>query len=221
MARRYNSKTAFSASVRMTTDGVAHDVRHAVLRLGDLPTPGRWPTSCSTTSRSRPPAPCHQPELALALSQPRRDLIGAGIEIRRRRSTRSRCPPYGHPVAEGVDVLCQLTLSWSKEGLFSRHSHQVFDLANRDRVHPLAHRDDPTSTQAERRGLERPLGLALWLELYESETVLGWAGWFRRAGWGCCRCRPCLVSCSGSRPGPAASLPPPRVRNRMGPSPGR
>ncbi|ANS62385.1 asparagine synthase (glutamine-hydrolyzing) [Streptomyces lincolnensis] len=59
--------------------------------------------------------------------------------------------------------------------LFSRRSHQVFDLVERDRVHPLPHRDDPISTQAERRGLERPLDLARWLELYEPETVPSWA----------------------------------------------
>ncbi|MBK3563402.1 hypothetical protein JHN47_06425, partial [Streptomyces sp. MBT62] len=51
-------------------------------------------------------------------------------------------------------------------------SHPVFDLVDRDRLHQVAHRDAPISTQAGRRGLERALDLALWLDLYKPEISL-------------------------------------------------
>ncbi|MEV0977555.1 asparagine synthase (glutamine-hydrolyzing) [Streptomyces sp. NPDC049915] len=56
--------------------------------------------------------------------------------------------------------------------LLSRPSHRVFDLVDPDRVRRMAERDEPVSTQAERRGLERTLDLAMWLDLYTPEIVL-------------------------------------------------
>ncbi|MEV6939956.1 asparagine synthase (glutamine-hydrolyzing), partial [Streptomyces sp. NPDC051132] len=50
--------------------------------------------------------------------------------------------------------------------LLSRPSHPVFDLVDRDRVRQAAEQDTPVSTQAARRGLERALDLAGWLDLY-------------------------------------------------------
>ncbi|MET9016592.1 asparagine synthase (glutamine-hydrolyzing) [Streptomyces olivaceoviridis] len=56
--------------------------------------------------------------------------------------------------------------------LLARPSHPVFDLVDRDRVRQAAEREAPVSTQAARRGLERALDLAQWLDLYSPELVL-------------------------------------------------
>ncbi|MFJ7151402.1 asparagine synthase (glutamine-hydrolyzing) [Streptomyces sp. NPDC100445] len=56
--------------------------------------------------------------------------------------------------------------------LLARPSHPVFDLVDRDRVRKAADRDTPVSTQVARRGLERTLDLAQWLDLYSPELVL-------------------------------------------------
>ncbi|MFI9248498.1 asparagine synthase (glutamine-hydrolyzing) [Streptomyces sp. NPDC053069] len=56
--------------------------------------------------------------------------------------------------------------------LLSRPSHRVFDLVDRDRLRRAAEREEPVSTQAARRGLERTLDLAQWLELYTPEVTL-------------------------------------------------
>ncbi|MER7970404.1 asparagine synthase (glutamine-hydrolyzing) [Streptomyces sp. NPDC096080] len=57
--------------------------------------------------------------------------------------------------------------------LLARPDHQVFDLVDRDRLHRFAHRDLPVHTQADRRGLERALDLAVWLDLYRPELRIG------------------------------------------------
>ncbi|MGW4275737.1 asparagine synthase (glutamine-hydrolyzing) [Streptomyces seoulensis] len=57
--------------------------------------------------------------------------------------------------------------------LLARPGHPVFDLVDRERVREAAHRDAPVSTQAARRGLEKTLDLALWLDLYRPEIVTG------------------------------------------------
>ncbi|MEW2515902.1 asparagine synthase (glutamine-hydrolyzing) [Streptomyces sp. NPDC046870] len=56
--------------------------------------------------------------------------------------------------------------------LLARPSHRVFDLVDRERVRQAAEREAPVSTQAARRGLERTLDLAAWLDLYSPELVL-------------------------------------------------
>ncbi|WP_030339586.1 asparagine synthase (glutamine-hydrolyzing) [Streptomyces sp. NRRL S-1022] len=56
--------------------------------------------------------------------------------------------------------------------LLARPAHPVFDLVDRDRVRAAAEREAPVSTQAARRGLERTLDLAGWLDLYTPELVL-------------------------------------------------
>jgi asparagine synthase (glutamine-hydrolysing) len=56
--------------------------------------------------------------------------------------------------------------------LLARPDHPVFDLVDRERLSRAAHREAPVSTQAARRGLERTLDLALWLDLYQPEVVL-------------------------------------------------
>ncbi|MDO0929128.1 asparagine synthase (glutamine-hydrolyzing) [Streptomyces sp. TG1A-8] len=56
--------------------------------------------------------------------------------------------------------------------LLARPSHPVFDLVDRERVRTAAERDTPVSTQIARRGLERTLDLAQWIDLYSPELVL-------------------------------------------------
>ncbi|EST19930.1 asparagine synthase (glutamine-hydrolyzing) [Streptomyces roseochromogenus] len=56
--------------------------------------------------------------------------------------------------------------------LLSRPSHRVFDLIDRDRLRTAAEREAPISSQAERRGLERALDLAQWLDAYAPEVNL-------------------------------------------------
>ncbi|WP_028801271.1 asparagine synthase (glutamine-hydrolyzing) [Streptomyces sp. 142MFCol3.1] len=56
--------------------------------------------------------------------------------------------------------------------LLTRPSHPVFDLVDQGRVKEAAHRDAPVSHQAARRGLERTLDLAVWLDMYAPEILL-------------------------------------------------
>ncbi|MEU2053264.1 asparagine synthase (glutamine-hydrolyzing) [Streptomyces bungoensis] len=56
--------------------------------------------------------------------------------------------------------------------LLARPSHRVFDLVDRDRVRQAAERETPVGSQVARRGLERVLDLAHWLDLYSPELVL-------------------------------------------------
>ncbi|MFF2407537.1 asparagine synthase (glutamine-hydrolyzing) [Streptomyces sp. NPDC058092] len=57
--------------------------------------------------------------------------------------------------------------------LLARPGHRVFDLIDRDRLRRVAEHDAPGSTSASRRGLERTLDLAMWLDMYEPELDLG------------------------------------------------
>jgi asparagine synthase (glutamine-hydrolysing) len=56
--------------------------------------------------------------------------------------------------------------------LLTRSSHPVFTLVDPDRLKRVAHREAPQITTASRRGLERALDLALWLDLYKPELIL-------------------------------------------------
>ncbi|SEC10311.1 asparagine synthase (glutamine-hydrolysing) [Streptomyces misionensis] len=57
--------------------------------------------------------------------------------------------------------------------LLARPSHRIFDLVDRDRLKRAAGREAPVSSQAARRGLERTLDLAQWLDIYQPELILG------------------------------------------------
>ncbi|MFJ4005130.1 asparagine synthase (glutamine-hydrolyzing) [Streptomyces sp. NPDC090023] len=57
--------------------------------------------------------------------------------------------------------------------LLSRPSHRVFDLLDRENVRRIAEHDSLSGTQAARRGLERTLDLAVWLDLYSPEVSIG------------------------------------------------
>ncbi|MFD5544550.1 asparagine synthase (glutamine-hydrolyzing) [Streptomyces sp. NPDC127079] len=55
--------------------------------------------------------------------------------------------------------------------LLARPGHRVFELVDREKADRAAHRPD-LADQASRRGLERTLDLAAWLDLYDPELVL-------------------------------------------------
>ncbi|MEU6091915.1 asparagine synthase (glutamine-hydrolyzing) [Streptomyces sp. NPDC047085] len=77
------------------------------------------------------------------------------------------------PYPSTQDPLYARALQDQAKDLLARPSHPVFDLVDRERVRAAAERDTPVSTQAARRGLERTLDLAVWLDLYSPELVLG------------------------------------------------
>ncbi|AIV32847.1 MULTISPECIES: asparagine synthase (glutamine-hydrolyzing) [Streptomyces] len=56
--------------------------------------------------------------------------------------------------------------------LLTRTGHPVFDLVDPGRLRRAAERRAPMNSQADRRGLERALDLALWLDLYQPELDL-------------------------------------------------
>ncbi|MGW5235394.1 asparagine synthase-related protein, partial [Streptomyces nodosus] len=76
------------------------------------------------------------------------------------------------PYPSTQDPKYALALQEHARDLLARPDHPVFDLVDRERVDRAAHRDTPQITQASRRGLERTLDLALWLDLYSPEVSL-------------------------------------------------
>lgn len=76
------------------------------------------------------------------------------------------------PYPSTQDPKYALALQGHAKDLLARPSHPVFDLVDRDRVARAARHDAPQITQASRRGLERTLDLALWLDLYKPEISL-------------------------------------------------
>ncbi|WP_306187605.1 MULTISPECIES: asparagine synthase (glutamine-hydrolyzing) [unclassified Streptomyces] len=77
------------------------------------------------------------------------------------------------PYPSTQDPKYALALQDHTKDLLARPGHPVFDLVDRERVREAAHRDTPVITQAARRGLEKTLDLALWLDLYQPEIVTG------------------------------------------------
>ncbi|MGW7084316.1 asparagine synthase (glutamine-hydrolyzing) [Streptomyces sp. NPDC054871] len=76
------------------------------------------------------------------------------------------------PYPSTQDPKYAVALQGHVKDLLAEPAHPVFDLVDRDRVARAAGRDVPQITQASRRGLERTLDLALWLELYKPEISL-------------------------------------------------
>ncbi|MGN5636578.1 asparagine synthase (glutamine-hydrolyzing) [Streptomyces sp. AC154] len=76
------------------------------------------------------------------------------------------------PYPSTQDPKYALALQEHAKDLLARSSHPVFDLVDRDRVTRAARHDAPQITQASRRGLERTLDLALWLDLYKPDISL-------------------------------------------------
>lgn len=76
------------------------------------------------------------------------------------------------PYPSTQDPRYAVALQEHAKDLLTKPSHPVFDLVDADRVRRAAQRDVPQITQASRRGLERTLDLALWLDLYKPELTL-------------------------------------------------
>lgn len=76
------------------------------------------------------------------------------------------------PYPSTQDPKYALALQGYAKDLLARPSHPVFDLVDRDRVTRAAQHDAPQITQVSRRGLERTLDLALWLDLYKPDITL-------------------------------------------------
>ncbi|MFI1167535.1 asparagine synthase (glutamine-hydrolyzing) [Streptomyces sp. NPDC020801] len=77
------------------------------------------------------------------------------------------------PYPSTQDPKYALALQDHVKDLLARPGHPVFGLVDRERVRRAAQQDTPISTQAARRGLEKTLDLAVWLDLYRPELVLG------------------------------------------------
>ncbi|MEB8336817.1 asparagine synthase (glutamine-hydrolyzing) [Streptomyces endophyticus] len=76
------------------------------------------------------------------------------------------------PYPSTQDPKYALALQEHAKDLLAKPSHRVFEIVDRDRLSVAAHRESPQITQASRRGLERTLDLALWLDMYDPELVL-------------------------------------------------
>lgn len=76
------------------------------------------------------------------------------------------------PYPSTQDPKYAVALQDHAKDLLTRPSHPVFDLLDREKLRQAAHRSAPISTQAGRRGLERALDLALWLDLYKPAISL-------------------------------------------------
>ncbi|MFI7341501.1 asparagine synthase (glutamine-hydrolyzing) [Streptomyces sp. NPDC050085] len=76
------------------------------------------------------------------------------------------------PYPSTQDPKYSLALQDHAKELLAQPAHRVFDLVDRERLAKAAHREAPQITQASRRGLERTLDLALWLDLYRPELAL-------------------------------------------------
>jgi len=77
------------------------------------------------------------------------------------------------PYPSTQDPAYATALRAQAKDLLADPAHPVFGLVDKSRLHDLAHRTAPVTGQAERRGLERALDLAVWLELYRPEISLG------------------------------------------------
>lgn len=77
------------------------------------------------------------------------------------------------PYPSTQDPKYALALQDHAKDLLARPGHPVFDLVDRERVREAAHRDTPVIAQAARRGLEKTLDLAVWLDVYRPEIVIG------------------------------------------------
>ncbi|MEU3347277.1 asparagine synthase (glutamine-hydrolyzing) [Streptomyces sp. NPDC006700] len=76
------------------------------------------------------------------------------------------------PYPSTQDPKYALALQEHAKDLLGRPGHPVFDLVDPERLRRLAHSDtDLGGNQAARRGLERILDLAVWLDMYQPQIV--------------------------------------------------
>ncbi|MER8067080.1 asparagine synthase (glutamine-hydrolyzing) [Streptomyces sp. NPDC094034] len=76
------------------------------------------------------------------------------------------------PYPSTQDPKYAVALQELAKDLLAHPSHRVFDLVDADRIRQVTERDTPQITQASRRGLERMLDLAIWLDMYNPEITL-------------------------------------------------
>jgi asparagine synthase (glutamine-hydrolysing) len=76
------------------------------------------------------------------------------------------------PYPSTQDPKYAVALQDQAKDLLTRTGHPVFDLVDPGLLRRAAEREAPMSGQADRRGLERALDLALWLDLYRPELDL-------------------------------------------------
>jgi asparagine synthase (glutamine-hydrolysing) len=76
------------------------------------------------------------------------------------------------PYPSTQDPKYAVKLQQNAREYLSRPGHQVFDLVNRDWLVRAVEVDTPQITQASRKGLERTLDLALWLDMYQPTLKL-------------------------------------------------
>ncbi|MFF2012142.1 asparagine synthase (glutamine-hydrolyzing) [Streptomyces sp. NPDC058195] len=76
------------------------------------------------------------------------------------------------PYPSTQDPKYAVALQEHARALLADPDHRVFELVDRDRLRAAAERQSPQITAASRRGLERALDLAAWMELYDPELVL-------------------------------------------------
>ncbi|GAB7035326.1 asparagine synthase (glutamine-hydrolyzing) [Streptomyces sp. NPDC021749] len=76
------------------------------------------------------------------------------------------------PYPSTQDPQYAVALQRHAEELLSRDSHPVFEIVDREWLRRAVRHDAPQITQASRRGLERTLDLALWLDMYSPTITL-------------------------------------------------
>ena len=76
------------------------------------------------------------------------------------------------PYPSTQDPAYAVALQTHVKELLSRPAHPVFDLVSRRRLESIVAIDTPQITQASRRGLERTLDLALWIDMYRPTLKL-------------------------------------------------
>jgi asparagine synthase (glutamine-hydrolysing) len=76
------------------------------------------------------------------------------------------------PYPSTQDPKYAVALQEHAKELLAKPSHPVFGIVDVDRVKRVAHRETPQITMASRRGLERTLDLALWIDMYQPELSL-------------------------------------------------
>ncbi|MGW7518996.1 asparagine synthase (glutamine-hydrolyzing) [Streptomyces sp. NPDC054796] len=76
------------------------------------------------------------------------------------------------PYPSTQDPQYAVALQNNVKDILAKPSHPVFDLVSRDRLEQAAKVDTPQITQASRRGLERALDLALWMDMYAPAITL-------------------------------------------------
>jgi asparagine synthase (glutamine-hydrolysing) len=76
------------------------------------------------------------------------------------------------PYPSTQDPAYAVALQNNLKGLLTDSAHPVFEIVSRDWLKRALRIDTPQITQASRRGLERTLDLALWMDMYRPTLKL-------------------------------------------------